>query len=187
MVDAFATADDLAARLNRVFTVEEETWFTTLLEDASTYLRDLIGYDIYPQATSTYVAYPDGGRIDLPQFPIISVDAVEREAVEIDYTYRPGYLTVDGDDATDVTFTYGYETAPPELVRLTCVLVSQSLLTLENSLGLTAGGLSSVALDDFKMAWADGGAASGMVLPPIQEQQVRRSFGKGDIGVVESR
>ena len=187
MVDAFATADDLAARLDRTFTVGEEAWVTTLLEDASTYLRGVIGYTVYPQDSTTYTDYPDGGRVDFLQQPLISIDAVERDAVEIDYTYRPGYIMVDGDEAVDITFTYGYEVAPDELIRLTCVLVSGALLTLENGLGLTAGGLSSVALDDFKLAWAEAGAASGMVLPPIQEAAVRNQFGKGDAVVVTTR
>lgn len=184
-MDAFATADDLAARLNRVFTEDEEEWVTTLLEDASTYLRSVMGYDYYPQTTSTIEAYPSGGRVDLPQIPVVSVDSVERDGEDVDYTYRPYYITVDCDDAVDVTFTWGYTEAPPELVRLSCVLVSNALVTLENGIGLTAGGLSSVALDDFKLAWADAGAGAGMVLPEIQEQALRRQFGKGDAAVVD--
>lgn len=188
MVDAFATYEDLELLLNREFTVEEQPWITGLLESASTYLRSVAdGYQIYPQAEATYTDYPDGGRCDLPQLPIVSVDAVERDSVEVDYTYRPGYITVDNDLPVDITFTYGYETAPAELTRLACVLVSSALLPLEQNLGLTAGGLSSVAIDDFKMAWADAGAASGMVLPPIQEAAVRRQFGKGDAAVVTTR
>lgn len=186
-MDAFATYTDLELRLKRTFTPDEQTWIASLLEDASTYLRGVIGYDIYPQAVVTYTDYPDGGRIDLPQFPIIAITTVERDSVELDYEYRPGYILVDTDLPVDITFTYGYAAAPPELVRLTCVLVSQALITLENDLGLTAGGLSSVALDDFKLAWANAGASSGMVLPPIQEAAVRRQFGKGDLGVVGTR
>lgn len=186
-MDAFATYTDLETRLQRTFTVGERTWITALLEDASAYLRGVIGYDIYPQTEVTYTDYPDGTRVDLPQVPIVTITAVERDAVEVDYDYRPGYIIVDNDLPVDITFTYGYEVAPPELVRLTCVLVSQALITLEQDLGLTAGGLSSVALDDFKLAWADAGASSGMVLPPIQEAAVRRQFGKGDAVVVTTR
>lgn len=187
MVDAFATYEDLEARLQRTFTTEEQPWITTLLEDASTYLRSVIGYDIYPQASATFTAYPDGGRVDIPQYPVVTVDAVQRDGGDIDYTYRPGYIIVAGDEATDVTFTYGLETAPDDLVRLACVLVSAALLPLEQSLGLTAGGLSSVQIDDFKIAWADAGASSGMVLPPIQAAALRAQWGKGSSVVVETR
>lgn len=188
MVDAFATYEDLGLLLNREFTTEEQPWITGLLESASTYLRSVAdGNQIYPQDSATYTDYPDGGRCDLPQQPTISVDSVQRDSADIDYTYRPGYIMVDGDLPVDITFTYGYETPPAELTRLACVLVSAALLPLEQSLGLTAGGLSSVAIDDFKMAWADAGSASGMVLPPIQEAAVRRQYGKGDAGVVTTR
>lgn len=187
MVDAFATADDLAVRLNRTFTGDEETWIETLLEDASTYLRGVIGYDIVPRTQSSYTAYPDCGRIDLPQVPVASVDSVQRDGKDAIYDYRPYYLEVAGDDPVDVTFTWGLDVVPPELTRLACVLVSGALLTLEANIGLTAGGLSSVALDDFKLAWADAGASSGMALPAIQEDAVRSRFGKGDAAVVSLR
>jgi hypothetical protein len=189
MVDAFATYEDLELLLNRQFTTEaEQDWITGLLESASTYLRSVAdGNQIYPQSEATYTDYPDGGRCDLPQQPVVSVDAVQRDTADVDYTYRPGYITVDNDLPVDITLTYGYETPPAELTRLACVLVSSALLPLEASLGLTAGGLSSVAIDDFKLAWADAGASSGMVLPPIQEAAVRRQFGKGDASVVTTR
>jgi hypothetical protein len=157
------------------------------LVDASAYLRSVIGQDVYPTTTSTFTAWPDAGRVDLPQYPVVSVDAVERDAVAVDYTYRPGYLTVDCDDPVDVTFTWGVATAPPVLVSFAAVLVSQAILAVETGTGLTFGGLSSVALDDFRAAFADGGAGSGMVLPEPQQALIRRQFGRGDVTVVETR
>lgn len=186
MVDAFATYTDLGVRLNRTFTTGEQPWITQLLKDASTYLRGVIGQQVYPQQQVTFTGYPSAGRVDLPQFPVISVDSVTRSAVDIDYEYRPGYVLVDGDTACDIQFTFGVLTAPDELVRITCVLVSQALLTLEQNIGLTAGGLSSVALDDFKLAWADAGAQSGMVLTPHAEVAVREQFGGASSFVVET-
>lgn len=187
MVEAFATATDLAIRLNRTFTVLEQEWLTVLLEDASAYLRtEVIGQNIYPPATVAFDDWPTAGRVDLPQYPIVTIDSVKRDGVEIDYDYRPGYITVQGDEKIEVTYTYGVAQPPEDLVRLTCVLVSSALIPLENQLGLTAGGLSSVALDDFKMAWADAGSASGMVLPPIQSAAVRAMFGRGGFEMVET-
>jgi hypothetical protein len=186
-VDAFATVDDLAALLNREFTEPEEEWMTVLLESASTYLRDdVIGQQVYPQATVTYDDYPTAGRVDLPQYPVVSIVSVKRDDAAVDYSYRPGYITVDGDDPVEITYTYGYATAPDRLRDLACVLVSSALLTLEAQIGLTAGGLSSVALDDFKLAWADAGAQSGMVLPEIQKADLRRTFGRGGVQMVDT-
>lgn len=183
---AFATADDLALLTGREFTGEQGDQIDALLEAASAHLRSVIGQDVYPAQASTYTAYPLGGREDLPQWPVVSVDAVERDGEEIDWTYRPGYILVSGDDAVDVTFTWGYESAPAELNRLTCVLVAQALATIELGLGLTAGGLSSVAIDDFKAAFAEGGAATGMSLSPHAEASIRQRFGRGGADLLES-
>lgn len=186
-MEAFTNPDAVATRLNRTFTSAEEDWVTALLVDASAYLRSVIGQDVYPVTQSTFTAWPDAGRVDLPQYPVVSVDAVERDGEEIDYTYRPGYITVDCDDPVDVTFTWGVDTAPALLVSLSAVLVSQAILAVETGSGLTFGGLSSVALDDFRAAFADGGASSGMVLPGPQQALIRRQFGRGDVQVVETR
>lgn len=184
---AFATRAELSLLTGRVFTTEQEPQIDALLEAASSYLRGIIGQDVYPTTTSTYTAYPSGGREDLPQWPVVSVDAVERDAVEIDYTYRPGFVLVDGDDPVDITFTWGYTTAPAELSRLTIVLVGQALTTLEMGLGLSVGGLSSVSIDDFKAAFADGGADSGMSLTVHAERSVQKMFSQGGVTVHELR
>lgn len=158
-----------------------------LLVDASAYLRGVIGQQVFPVTTSTFTAWPDAGRVDLPQYPVVSVDAVERDDVAVDYTYRPGYLTVACDDPVDVTFTWGFAEAPDLLVSLAAVLVSQAITSVETVSGLTFGGLSSVALDDFRAAFSNGGAESGMVLPAPQQALIRREFGRGDVTVVETR
>lgn len=179
-MDAFATYADLALRLKRVFTVEEQAWVTVLLQDASTYLReDVIGLQVFPQSTSTFLAWPDGGRIDLPQHPVVSVGAVTRGGVAVAFERRDSTLYVDGDEATSVTFTYGYATAPESLKRWTCVLVSQALAPIELELGLTAGGLSSVALDDFKVAFADAGESTGITLSDRNIKLIRAQYGWG--------
>ena len=184
---AFATAAELGLKLNRTFTPGAETaWINGLLADASEYLRKVIGQQVYPQTTSEYTAYPSGGRVDLPQWPIVAVVSVKRDGADIDYLYRPGFIMVTGDDPCDVKFTWGYADAPNELVRLACVLVSQTLLPLEAKIGLTAGGLSSVAIDDFKLAWADAGAQSGMTLTEHAEAAVKQQFGQGGILVMET-
>lgn len=184
---AFATAAELGKRLKRTFTVGAETeWIDGLLADATTHLQTVIGQQVYPVTTSTFVAYPSGGRVDLPQWPVVEVVSVKRDGATIEYTYRPGFVMVSGDEPCDVTFTWGYATVPNELKRLACVLVSSALLPLENQLGLTAGGLSSVAIDDFKLAWADAGEQSGMALTAHAEASIRQQFGQGSIHVMET-
>lgn len=183
---AFATVDDLAVLTGRTFTSAQEEQAQALLDAASAYLRSVIGQEVYPATTSTYVAYPQGGREDLPQWPVVSVDSVQRDGVDVEFTYRPGFILVDCDEQVDVTFTWGYASAPAELNRLTCVLAGQTLTTVELGLGLSAGGLSSVAIDDFKAAFADGGEGTGMTLSPHAELAVKKQFGQGGVQIVET-
>lgn len=185
-MNAFASVADLALLTGRVFTTEQAAQATALLEAASAYLRSVIGQDVYPATTTTYTAYPMSGREDIPQWPVASIDSVRRDGSTIDYTYRPGYILVSGDEPVSITFTWGYISPPVELNRLACVLAAQALSTIELGLGLTAGGLSSVAIDDFKAAFADGGASTGMTLSPHAEAAVRQRFGRGGADTSES-
>lgn len=185
-MDAFATIDDLEKLTGRTFESGQTAQVEGLLESASTYLRSVVGQQVYPQATVEYTDWPTAGRLDLPQFPVVEVVSVMRDGVAVDYTYRPGYITVSCDDPVDVTYTFGYATAPDRLRDMACVLVSSALLTIEAELGLTAGGISSVAIDDFRLAFADGGAQSGMTLPKVTEDALRAEFGRGGFTLVET-
>ena len=179
-MEAFATYQDLEKRLNRVFTADERIWVTTLLEDASTYLRDdvLGGQRVYPRATSTFTAYPTGGVIALPQHPVASVGSVANAAGDqIEYVRRNDSIVVATNDPVTVTFTYGFTSSPEVLKRWACVLVSQALTMLELKLGLAVGGLSSVALDDFKVSFASGSESSGMELSQRNIDNLRSMFG----------
>lgn len=184
---AFTDAEAVAKRLKRDFSSEEAEWVEELLVDASAYLRAEAGQNIWPVTTSTFTDWPDAGRVDLPQHPVHSVDAVRRGGVDIPFTHRPGYITVTGDDPVDITFTWGFPVAPDLIVSYCAVLVSQAILTVETGTGLTFGGLSSLALDDFRAAFSNGGAESGMTLPKPQLDLLRRTFGTGNVTVVETR
>lgn len=183
---AFATADELGTRMKRDFSNEEKLWLNELLEDATAYLQGEIGQIVYPQQSVTFSEWPAAGRVDLPQHPVISVDAVERGGVAVQFEPRPGYVRVQGDAPVDVTFTFGYAKVPRNLESLACALVSQQVTLVEAGLGLSIGGLSSVALDDFKIAFADGGDSTGLMLPKVTIDSLRRQFGRGDVFQVET-
>lgn len=183
---AFAVASDLGARMKRTFSGAETTWINGLLEDATAYLQGEIGQIIHPRQSATFTEWPAAGRVDLPQHPVVSVDAVKRGGVAVPFEPRPGYVRVQGDAPVDVTFTFGYVKAPRVLESLACALVSQQLTLVEAGLGLSIGGLSSVALDDFKIAFADGGEATGLTLPKVTLDSLRRQFGRGDVVQVET-
>lgn len=174
---AFATATDLGVRMNRTFTSDEQAWVTALLEDAAAFMRGVMRNQVYPSTTSTYTAYPLRGRVALPQTFIRSLDAVTVGGLPVSYDRFEDTITVGDDVPTEITFTYGLDTAPGDLIGINCALVSQMMLTVEAGLGLNAGGLSSVALDDFKAAWADAGASSGMAMTAATKNYLEDNYG----------
>lgn len=183
---AFATVPDLEALLKTTYEGDDITQVEALLDAASGHLRHVIGQDVYPTTTTTYTAYPTFGREDLPQWPVVKVESVTRGGVDVPFTYRPGYLMVRGDEPCEVTFTWGVSTVPAELKRLTCVLAAQALQMFETTGALSAGGLSSLGIDDFRAAFADGGEQTGISLSPHAEKSIRRAFGRGDVIVTEA-
>ena len=175
---AFATHQDLAVRMKRTFTEDEKAWVTELLEDAASFLRGCIGRaQVYPVTQSTFTAWPLGGRVDLPQPFVVSVDAVTRGGVPEAFTRREDAVYVRYDDEHEVTFTYGLAEPPRDLVGYNVALVSQTVTLVEADLGVSIGGLSSVALDDFKIAFADGGALTGLALPEAQMRYLQNAYG----------
>ena len=184
---AFATYEDLEKALKVTFPAEDRGQATELLEAASSYLRFVIGQNVYPQDTVTFTGWPDlSGRVDLPQWPVASVGAVQQDGVDVEYRFRPGFVLVGDHEPVDVTFTYGTAEAPEELRRVTVVLAAQALQSLELTGSLTAGGLSSVSIDDFRAAFAEGGSSTGIALPKLQQDALRRAFGRGDVSIVEA-
>jgi hypothetical protein len=181
MVVAFATADDLGTRMKREFNEGESAWLDELLADATAYLQREIGQLVHPRQTVTFTDWPSAGWVDLPQWPVVSVDAVTRQGAPVEFDDRPGRIRVRTDEKVDVTFTYGYAECPRDLIGLCCSLVSQQLLLVEAGLGLSIGGLSSVALDDFKIAFANGGEGTGLTLPQVTIDGLRQSYGRGTV------
>ena len=184
-MDAFATLEEFETLTQREYVEGEAERVAALLEAASDYLRGVIGAVVFPRQTVEYTAYPTFGREDLPQWPVARVDSVKRGDVDVAFTYRPGFIMVRGDEPCDVTFTFGATEAPAELNRVTKALASQALTIIEMGLGVSVGGLSSVSLDDFRAAFADGGEGAGISLAPQAEASLRRQFGRGDLSIIE--
>lgn len=176
---AFATYQDLETRLSRVFSAPERLWVTELLEDSAEYMRGIIGEQVYPPKQFTFDAWPDMGWVDLPASAVQSVDSVVRDGVPVTWARRQNRVHVGCSDSVTVTVTVGFSTAPRDLVALNCAMVSSQLMLVEAGLGLHVGGLSSVALDDFKVAFADAGEQTGMTLPAIQREYLRTRYGSG--------
>lgn len=183
---AFAEVEDLESLLKTTYVGEDKTQVEALLDAASGHLRFVIGQDVFPTTTTTYTAYPTFGREDLPQWPVVKVDSVQRDGVDVRFTYRPGFIMVGSDEPVDVTFTWGVAEAPEELKRLTLVLAAQALQMFETTGALSAGGLSSLSIDDFRAAFADGGSGTGISLTKHAERAIKKAFGRGGIDVIEA-
>lgn len=172
-MDAFATTAQLSALLNREFSIDETEQVEALLAVASDHIRAVVGQDIFPQRRVTFKAWPDvAGRVDLPQQPVVEVHSVTGG-----FDYDGESVTAHASGPVDVEFTYGYAEPPEFIASLTCVLAAQAFKMLELGLGLSAGGLSSVAIDDFRAAFADGGEQTGISLTPRNEALLRERFG----------
>lgn len=175
----FASAADVQETLNRIFTVEEWDWIETLLAQSATYLRSVIGQHVYPPVTATFTAYPVHGRVALPQSYVGETITVQVGETDIPFTrFEDTIEGLDGYTTVDVTFTYGAILAPTDLVGVNVAMVSSAITLVEADLGVNVGGLSSLALDDFKIAFADGGDKTGhMVLPELTQANLRAAYG----------
>lgn len=175
---AFATYQELEKRMSRTFTIAERTWITELLEDTAEYMRGIIGEQVYPPNQVTFEGWPDQGWVDLPATVIRSVDAVTRDGHSVDWSRRLNRVRVGCNGPVEVTISVGYSSAPRDLIALNCALVSSQITLVEAGLGLQLGGLSSVALDDFKIAFADAGERTGgMSMPEPQQEYLRNRYG----------
>lgn len=168
--------------MDRTFTPPEQAWVTALLEDAAGLMRGVMRQQVYPAVEAEYVTYPVGGRVDLSSLSFLrSIDSVvqDGETLVLDTTYTrfEDTLLVPTNDPVTLTVIYGLDAAPQDLIAINCVIVSSAILAVESGVGLSAGGLSSVALDDFKAAWADAGEQSGLTVPPLTADYLRKTYG----------
>ena len=174
---AFATAGDVAAVLRRTFTPNEEEWVELLLDQSADYLRGVIGQHVYPERTVTFTAYSVAGRVDLPQSYVRDIVSVKVGEADVAFSRFEDTLTV-SEPVVDVTYTYGASEAPEDLKGVNVAMVSSAVTLVENDLGVHLGGLSSIALDDFRVAFADGGDKSGhLTLPELTAQTLQATYG----------
>lgn len=202
-LEPFASPPDLAARLKRTFDSAETAAVEAMLVDASAYLRDeVIGAHVFPQRQITFkhkVRDWSPSRtvsITMPVQPVITVDAVTIDGValtEDDWEFdgavlefcfarrryppdfRPDWLG--RHPMVEVTITAGYATAPADLRMWAIVLASQALNLVEEQGQLGGGGVTSVAIDDYRKTWAAAGGNSGYQLPDRIVDQLRDTYG----------
>lgn len=174
----FAEIADLQYRLNKTFTVGETDWLNAILSDATEHLRSVLGWQVYPQATVTIKTKVNiGDFYRIPIQPVQSIGAVKVDGDAVTVTDFDGGIQFQDKGIAEISFTAGYAMVPPVLTSWACVLAAQAIDAVKKLGMLSSAGLSSVSIDDFKMAWAGGGEGSGFVLPERVIEQLRSVYG----------
>ena len=176
----FATVDDLEKRLGRTLESGERQIAEYALEDATAYLRAVIGAQVSPPATVSVRDILSGGErwVHLPGSPITDVVSVTVDGAEVDFIHLDNAVKVRGHSLVEVTYTVGYETVPPELVAWACVLAADVLGSIDDLGALHSGGVAYVSIDDYRKGWQAGGDSSGFVLPKRVEDALRSRYGQ---------
>lgn len=193
MADPFATTADLTAR---GLTVADDAVATQLLQDASDYLRDELGWQVYPISTITISEldrHRDAGRredhVFLPGHPIRSIVSVTFDGIDLNpdhYELVDNVLLVRGGLFPHwyahrlplpivVTYTVGYDKPPPELTRWTCVIAADQLARL--SQGLQGAVPATIAVDDFRVGYSQQQQEGEPAIPGRVLDRLRATYG----------
>lgn len=165
---ALASPADVEARLGRPFTPVEEARIDALLEDASAIIRAYTGQSFERVDDDVVVLRAVGGRLTLPQRPVIEVTRVEAvgggeglpDFALTDWTFdgidtiRLGDGAViinlpeawwdeDGYPGTyRVTYSHGWEQVPGDVLAVVCAMATRALANPNNLRSETVGSYS---------------------------------------------
>lgn len=176
---AFATAADLAARLgSAVPTGTVLAQWNAALDDATEYLRSVIGWHVAPAALVEIPVYGDGRTsLALPATAVVSAVAGDGAPTAWEQTGNVLRATSGAFcGPLTVTATLGYETAPGDLKAWACVLASSRVAAVRDLGSLSAAGVAAVSIDDFRKSWSQG--ETGIELPQRQCEQLRGRYGQ---------
>ena len=177
---AFATADQLASTLGVATPVDALVlgMWQAALDDASGYLRQVIGQPIDSGSVTLTLTTDRGGETDVWLVPVTSITSItDPEGVVLDVTdwrlfdqrlYLPRART-----AYTVVLSYGYTVVPSEIVRWTKVLANTQIqAAAQGNLGLST--VTSVAIDDGKVTYS---SEMTVALPDKIAQWLKATFG----------
>jgi len=180
---AFATVADLQARTKVTYAGADIDWVNTLLNDASAHLRDIIGWQVYPVSQVSYTTKLQAGMFHrFPQHPAASATVsyldTSGPVPSAPAVFDGGYIPSKSGIAT-VTLLVGYQLPPNSLTSWCCVLAAQVIDAVTKLGMLGNGGLSSVAIDDFKLTWSQSAenGLGGYTLPDRVVAQLRAAYG----------
>jgi hypothetical protein len=167
-VAAFATASDLATRLNVTFTAGQTAQATQLLDGASAYIRALVGGHVSAVAGDVVTLLaPPGYWLHLPHGPVTAVASVVLDGEAVTDYQRVGrrlYLadgwrnefanstgSSEDDDLTFavVTYTHGYSSADDlALAKDACLVMAAASVS-------NVSGAKRERIDDYELEFHD--------------------------------
>lgn len=123
---------------------------TRLLEMASDTVRSYTSQRL-SRETSTQTLRSDGGRVWLPQRPVVEVADVQLDGQTVGFVRCGDTLHVDVDVCdVDVTYTYGYDPVPGEVVAVVALLAAR--------LAVNGTGVKQESVGSYSVTYASGDA-----------------------------
>lgn len=186
-----ATTADLAAR---GIDKSDSELIDELLEAASSAVRDAAGVAISELTTTITLPTPQGRRLHLPG-PVVEVTAVVLDGEPItDWKLRGSDLwrsswqrggDIPGE--VEVTFTFGLDEVPADIVDLVCNLVGAGVSHAAEGYEAKTG-MTRERIDNYAVGYAQGDDAvsSPMQLPKSTRRMLASRFG-GGVTMVETR
>lgn len=156
-----ATVTDVEAVLGRALTADETTRAGAILDKASALFRRRSGQR-FTAGDSVVRLKVNGGKVFLPQRPVIVVTSVTTDAGgAVEYDLFGQWLTVDLGSSSFVRVSYSHGGEVPDLVRLAVAEVAVKVLSIsdEAKQGVSQGSTTSGPFTDSftYAAWAVGG------------------------------
>ncbi len=193
VLPSLATVADLATRLNRTFTPQQEAQVQALLDDASSTVRAFTRQDL-TRATTTDtftmrradpVLHQCAGIVTLPQRPVVDIDTVTIDGSTSSDWWQDGQdlllrswswdqpPTVHRAPQVTVTYTHGWDPIPGEITAIVLQAVNRVLVNPSQVRSETVGGESVTYLIPTT------GEALGVLLSRTEEKVLKKYRGPG--------
>jgi hypothetical protein len=142
MADPLATVQQFEDRLGRALEPHELGRVRALLRDASARFRAAAAGQIINRSTSTIRVKACGGRVWLPQRPVISVESVTNpddvELEVIETTAVDVEVGVGCETWLTVAYTHGYAESPDDVVGVVCQIAGRAFGSQMETAGVTS-------------------------------------------------
>ena len=175
-MDPLASSEDVEAQLGRELTDAESGRVDDILAKASALFRDKSGQDFTP-GRSVRRLKVNGGRVRLPQTPVVEVHSVTLDdGAPVDHDLFGQWLTVPLASHEFVRVDYEHGGDVPDLVRITIAEVVAKVIRIDRNAaaGVATHQLSAGQYQESRTyaGWALGGGTS---LAP-EDEKVALSF-----------